>query len=264
MPKAARIIPEYSLSTTAVYTQYTTSIITIAKNLDILTLREGIKTDLSLPSWVPDLRSRQIASPIQTNVTAYHATLFAESETTISPDCEFLTCKGLKIDHVDGLGAVHPRSQAYARKFTASPMGIIQPSSDRKPVIVKPRGENLITPVIWEVLCAIGDVGALAIYCDEFLQRTYGKDCPTGDGIDAWAWEFIDASADLMVYGKPLRHYCEGNLPEALLHESAIMKGFAWLVGDEARKEARLTSSLQRLVYVTRNRRLVITGKDTY
>jgi hypothetical protein len=50
MPKAARIIPEYSLSTTAVYTQYTTSIIPTAKNLDILTLREGIKTDLSPPS----------------------------------------------------------------------------------------------------------------------------------------------------------------------------------------------------------------------
>ena len=97
------IKPDYSDTVENVYSSFTLNTIRATKTLDALRHCE-LQTDSMRPSWIPDLTAPngKAALTIEDNAFTASGSSLASIQTFADPSV--ISCKGIIIDHLDGLG----------------------------------------------------------------------------------------------------------------------------------------------------------------
>ncbi|KAE9377656.1 hypothetical protein N431DRAFT_434813 [Stipitochalara longipes BDJ] len=118
---AARILPNYTISTESIYVSVAKAYIAEYQSLDLL--RDGgLWGSLDIPSWVPDWTwSGRVRD--NTAKRGYDASRGTSMFISFSADenC-LLTCRGVKLDTIDGIGAAHIPYHGWPRESITQPI----------------------------------------------------------------------------------------------------------------------------------------------
>ncbi|KAI1078503.1 heterokaryon incompatibility protein-domain-containing protein [Whalleya microplaca] len=253
-------LPTYHLDVEVVYTDLVRKWVQKHESLDIICFaqmchRRYGSMDSKLPSWVPDWRNRVIRSAVATPMLVsqsgkrhignfrplseaaqrgalqYNATGAEKPQVIFSDDGQRLTCKGVLVDILDGVGGMadarHPNSDVILEPCiqSISPINTLDLSDKGIPStssMAEPEKVALATTVGKEIVLSLahgrGDIylqwaAPILRFLKEFKEMAFKG---IRDGInlkedDCVAW--YDLNKSLLVRGMTLEEICENIEP---------------------------------------------------
>ena len=200
------IKPDYSDTVENVYRSFTLDTIRATESLHALRHCE-LETDSAPPSWVPDLLAQngKAALTIEDNAFAASGSSLASIQTFADPS--IISCKGIIIDHLDGLGC----------QWTGGwSTDTVIPSTSRS----NPYGSfGGIREAIWKSMVACHRLPSEPLDADyssllatpALATITLPEQSPVKDVVDSGVFEycvrFLKGNADLHIGGRRMEEY---------------------------------------------------------
>jgi hypothetical protein len=214
---ATRILPNYTVSTESTFVSVTKSHIAEYQNLDIL--RDGgIWGNLDIPSWVADWTwSGRVRD--NTAQRGYDASRGISMAISFSTDEKcLLTCRGVKFDNIDGIGAAHIPYQGWLQE------SITQPTSAQSGYGSLDATKDAVARALYDGRTSHSQIAHSLGRALLWLPRDQGK---VMDLFKELGWkdfsrqiwtsttwgEWRDANADLLIAGQKIRSLLRGHGP---------------------------------------------------
>ena len=231
VPDVCKRYLNYTDPPAQIYQSFAKSLLQLGK-VEIFALLGGCSDALKLPSWVPNF-----ARPASRRTNPIHGPWFAggfdkfdvlNEQTLLSlPGVyeiggkEVLLLYGVTlVDVIDGVGAMHPlltkRIQSSSSGFA---IDVVQPSMPKPKANPLYELEHVVKRgITWTLTCGTDLTGHQREY--PHLLSCFAPDRPEPTDPDRWNWDFIDASKELMIYGKSLSAWLEPYVPRPTIQYS--------------------------------------------
>ncbi|KAH7118719.1 heterokaryon incompatibility protein-domain-containing protein [Dendryphion nanum] len=239
----------------------------VSGRLEVFALLDGCYDDLELPSWAPNFirpasrRAAPIHGPwIAGGMNTFknlHLDMLQMLPTHVvdKEGDDLILLQGVTlIDRIDGVGAIQNILQKRIdTKGSAFLVNVVQPTLPKTKLSPKYANvdEKTVKRLIWRTLTCGTDInGRQALEADfERLLSCFAPERPPPNDLDTWTWDFIDSSAELKFFEKPLRDWLEPYRPRPDLNRA----------NHEERKDwGRVSAALAAMKSKTRSRRLFI------
>ena len=209
---AGLIKPDYTSTVAGVYRSFALAVIKGTGSLD--TLRHCPSTDRSLfPSWVPDWRPMQAATPLTISDTAFNTSRSSAAIVHPIDNSQLLCCKGFILDRIDGMGNMW--AKAWSPEFIAQSRG----TANAYGTFEASRA------AIWKSLVACNRITSVPLTPD--LEKDFALllatpaiamlDLPVGSplrtlvksNVFKWCVDSLKGGADFIVAGRCIEEYLQ-------------------------------------------------------
>lgn len=206
---ADKIEPSYTNETDQIYVDFAKLAIEATQSLDFMR-HVSTENRMTLPSWVPDWTADHLNSSLTLTFAFHKASLDSTAQVSY-PGPTLLSCTGLLVDTVDGLGctwsnswdptSVHPSTSQFNPygSFEAARSALWRALVADRDVNIEPLTQDysvlLSAPAVYDARVQITQDGALKDIAHSHLLE--------------WCVQAMRPNFDLVVAGAPMRQYLE-------------------------------------------------------